>query len=159
MFDASLTVFSLLFPNLLFGQFSSWCSHFQLSSLHLTYMLCQSVFQTDEDTCCILLYLPGHQTRKWALLLRWRGRLGHQEAASMHHSQRTSGRMTARVKGENTKKKESFYSSSSKPAAVHIHGFSASNPSLYAAMDKFAHWKPQMAVRAKWGSYGQCLVG
>lgn len=47
------------------------------------------------------------------------------------------------------KKKEKIYSKSPKPAAVHIHGFSASNPLLYAAMEKFAHWKPQMAVRAK----------
>lgn len=50
---------------------------------------------------------------------------------------------------EKYKKRKRFYSSSPKPAALHIHGFSVSNPLLYAAMDKFAHWKPQMAVRAK----------
>lgn len=128
----------------------SWFRHF----LHCSYICCcYSVYQTGASSYCSMGYLPGRQTPRWALLLRWRGTLDHQDAASRPRSQRTSGRTTIRKNKKTPKEKggeKGFYLVSLQPAAVHIHGLTVSNPLLYAAVGKFAHWQPQMAARAKW---------
>lgn len=83
------SLFPLSFPNLR-GSF--------VDSFSVLYPF-ESVWQTGEEMCCshpTVLYLPEHQTQRWALPLRWRGTPDHQGAASTPRSQRTSGRKTGK---------------------------------------------------------------
>lgn len=132
--------------------------HYVASSLSVlnTDFICVSDLwkaQTGDDMCCILHYLSEHHTQRGALLPQCRETPGHQDAASMPHSQRTSG-----GHWEKYKKKDMLYLCSPKPAAVHIQGLALSNPLLDAGVGKFAHWQPQMAARAKWGRTFQFML-